>query len=201
MALGIVDTIDDPSNPVSGTVKENETEQVYPWKDPNFPSTGLGKGAAVTYDIDYTVPSPVATNLQGYVPTTTEITTGVTGPLTVQLGETLIVKRGGAVKGNVNINNGNLFVEDTGTIEGDITVDQEGSFIVRKGGMVKGNVNINSGSAMKVVNKGNIKGNVVINQANRLIIGNAVDGGTIVGSLTVDKIRKVTITATSKINP
>lgn len=201
MALGIVDTIDDPSNPVSGTVKEDQTELVYPWKDPNFPSTGLGKGAAVTYDIDYTVPSPVATNLKGYVPTTTDITTPVDGPLNVNTGETLNIKRGGAVKGAIVVSNGNLIIEDTGTVSGDITVNNEGSFIVRKGGTVVGTVVVNSGSALKVVNKGKVTGTISVMQANRLIIGNAVDGGTIVGSLTVDKIRKVTITATSKINP
>lgn len=201
MALGIVNSIDDPSNPVSGTIKEDETEQVYPFKDENFPSQGLGVGARVTYDIDYTIPSPVATNLKAYVPTTTEITSAVQGPLSVSPGETLIVKKGGNVKGGININNGNLFVEETGIVEGDITVNNQGSFIVRKGGTVNGTINVNSGSAMKVVNKGNVKGGINIICANRLIVGNSNDGGFITGGIVVDKIRKVTITPTSKINP
>lgn len=201
MALGIVESIDDPSNPVSGTVKEDETEQIYAWKDANFPSTGLGKGATVTYDIDYTVPTPIATNLKAYVPTSVEITTPVDGPLSVGTGETLTVKRGGVVKGAINVSAGNLIIEDTGSVSGDITINNQGNFVVRKGGVVVGAVNVSNGSALKVVNKGKITGVVNVMQANRLIIGNTIDGGTIIGSLTVDKIRKVTITATSKINP
>lgn len=201
MALGTVNSIDDPSNPVSGTIKESETDQIYPFRDDNFPKTGLGVGADVTYDIDYTQKEPVATNLQAYVPTTTEITSSVKGPLTVKTGETLKVKTGGVVAGGITVNNGNLVVEDSGVVMGDITIDQQGSMVVRKGGNVTGTVTVNNGSALKVVNKGVVKGNVTVMQANRVIVGNDNGGGTISGSMTVDKIRKVTITSTSKINP
>jgi hypothetical protein len=200
MALGIVYSID-PTDNTKGEVKENETEQIYPFVDTNFPTSGLGLNSNCTYDIDYTARTPTATNLAAYVPSEIIIDTPTAGPLTVNPGETMRVKTGGVVTGNVNINNGNLFVEETGEVNGDVTVDQQGSFIARKGGKVNGNVNIMNGSAMKVVNKGRITGNVVIKQANRFIMGNAQDGGTIVGSVTVDKIRKVTITPTSKINP
>ncbi len=199
MALGKVDSIN-PSNPASGTVKEDETEQIYPYEDKNFPSTGLKVGDPCTYDIDYSVERPIATNLQAYVPTTRDITTPVEGPITVNVGETLNIKKGGMVKGNVNVMNANLIVEDTGSIEGNVEVNSQGSFIVRKGGMVKGNINVLQGSACKVVNKGNIKGNINVVSANRLIVGNDNGGGTITGSITVDKIRKVSITATSVIN-
>jgi hypothetical protein len=200
MALGIVYSID-PTDNTKGEIKENETEQIYPFVDPNFPTSGLGLNSNCTYDIDYSARTPTATNLAAYVPSEIIIDTPTAGPLTVNPGETMRVKTGGVVTGNVDIKNGNLFIEDTGVVNGDITVDQQGSFIARKGGKVTGNVNIMNGSAMKVVNKGRITGNVTITKANRFIIGNNVDGGTIIGSVTVDKIRKVTITPTSKINP
>ncbi|MBA2610823.1 MAG: hypothetical protein H0U95_02550 [Bacteroidetes bacterium] len=199
MALGKVESID-PNNNTLGTIIEDETGMSYGFDDTNFPNTGLVVGSPCTYDIDYSSRIPIATNLQAYTPTTRDITTTVQGPLTVNVGETLNVKKGGMVNGTITINNGNLFVEDTGTVVGEITINSQGSFTVRKGGMVNGNVMINQGSALKVVNKGAIKGNVMINSANRFIVGNANGGGIITGSITVDKIRKVTITATSTIN-
>ncbi|MEO6303221.1 MAG: polymer-forming cytoskeletal protein [Bacteroidia bacterium] len=199
MALGKVESID-TVDPTAGTVKEDETEQVYPFSDANFPTSGLKVGDPCTYEIDYSSRIPTATNLKAYAPTTKDITTTVQGPLTVNVGETLNVKKGGMVNGAITINNGNLFVEDTGGVVGEVTVNSQGSFIVRKGGMVNGNIMINQGSACKVVNKGTVKGNIMINSANRFIVGNDNGGGTITGSITVDKIRKVTITATSVIN-
>lgn len=199
MALGKVESIDPRINTI-GTIKEDETEQIYSFNDPNFPSTGLQVGDPCTYDIDYSSERPIATNLNAYTPTTRDITTVVTGPVTVNVGETLNIKRGGMVNGNIVVNNANLVIEDTGGVTGEITVDAQGSFIVRKGGMVNGNIVVNKGSACKVVNKGNVRGNIVVNSANRLIVGNANGGGTITGAITVDKIRKVTITATSVIN-
>lgn len=200
MALGIVYSID-PTDNTKGEVKENETEQIYPFLDPNFPNTGLALNSNCTYDIDYTARTPTAINLAAYVPTETIVTTSMAGPLTVNLGETLRVKNGGVITGGVVVNNGNLFVEDSGAVNGDVTVDKQGSLIVRKGGVITGGVVVNNGSALKVVNKGKITGNVNVMQANRLIVGNDNGGGTIVGSVTVDRIRKITITPTSKINP
>jgi hypothetical protein len=199
MALGKVESID-PNDSSIGTIKEDETQQVYPYNDPNFKASGLDVGSPCTYDIDYSSGKPIATNLKAYTPTTRDITTIVDGPITVNTGETLNIKRGGMVKGNINVMNANLIVEDTGAVEGNVEVNAQGSFVIRKGGMVKGNINVLQGSACKVVNKGNIKGNINVVSANRLIIGNDNGGGTITGSITVDKIRKVTITATSVIN-
>lgn len=199
MALGKVESID-PSN-TAGTIIEDETGMSYAFSDANFPNTGLAVGSPCTYDIDYSARIPVATNLQAYTPTSQDITTTVQGPLTVNVGETLNIKKGGMVNGNINVINANLVIEDTGGVTGEITINSQGSFVVRKGGMVKGNINVLQGSACKIVNKGNVKGNINVISANRLIVGNDNGGGTINGSITVDKIRKVTITATSTINP
>ena len=200
MALGKVESID-PANNTLGTIIEDETGMSYAFDDPNFPASGLTVGSPCTYDIDYASRIPVATNLQAYTPTSQDITTTVQGPLTLNVGETLNIKKGGMVNGNIVVNNANLVVEDTGGVTGEITVNSQGSFVIRKGGMVNGNIVVNKGSACKIINKGNVKGNIVVNSANRLIVGNDNGGGTINGSITVDKIRKVTITATSTINP
>ncbi len=199
MALGKVESAD-PTDPTMGTVREDESDQVYPFIDPNFPTSGLKVGNPCTYDIDYSSERPIATNLRAYTPTSRDITTTVQGPISVGVGETLNIKKGGMVNGAINISNGNLFVEDTGGVKGDVTIENQGSFIVRKGGMVNGAINVSSGSAFKVVNKGVVKGAINIVSANRLIVGNDNGGGTITGAITVDKIRKVTITATSVIN-
>ncbi|MDO9000623.1 MAG: hypothetical protein Q7W45_12720 [Bacteroidota bacterium] len=199
MALGKVETIDavDPSN---GTIIEDESGMSYAYNDPNFKLTGLVVGSPCTYDIDYSAKIPVATNLKPYTPTTTDITTVVSGPITVNPGETLTVNKGGVVNGVINVNNGNLLIVDTGLVNGDVTINNQGSMVVKKGGIVNGTVIVNSGSALKVVNKGTVKGNVIVASANRFIIGNANGGGIINGEITIDKIRKVTITATSTIN-
>jgi hypothetical protein len=63
-----------------------------------------------------------------------------------------------------------------------------------------GTVVVMSGSAFKVKSGGTVKGNIEVGQANRVIIGDADGGGNIYGSITINKIRKVSITATSKIN-
>lgn len=198
MALGKVTTIN--SDNVSGTITEDESGQTYPFSDTNFPKTGLKETDPCTYDIDYTARTPMATNLQPYVPTETVITTSVSGPITVNPGESLKVKNGGKINGTVVINNGNLFVQGTGEVVGDVTVNAEGSAIVKNGGKITGTVVVASGSAMKVKSGGTIRGNVTIDKANRVIIGDTDGGGIIYGSLTIDKIRKVTITSTSTMN-
>jgi hypothetical protein len=186
MALGKVTTIN-PDN-ITGTITEDESGQTYGFNDPNFPNTGLVVGSPCTYDIDYTQRTPIATNLASYTATERDITTAVSGPITVNVGETLKVKNGGVVTGTVVVNNGNLFVQGTGQVNGDVTVNAEGSAIVR------------NGSVFKVKNGGMIRGNIDVTKANRVIIGDADGGGNIYGSVTINKIRKVTITATSKIN-
>ncbi len=45
-----------------------------------------------------------------------------------------------------------------------------------------------------------IRGNIDVTKANRVIIGDADGGGAVYGALTIDRIRKVIITATSKFN-
>jgi hypothetical protein len=45
-----------------------------------------------------------------------------------------------------------------------------------------------------------VKGSVIILSANRLIIGNANGGGIVNGDITINELRKVTITTTSTIN-
>lgn len=198
MALGKIQSIN-PDN-ISGTVLEDETEQVYDFSDPNFPNTGLKLGDLCTYDIDYSSRTPVASNLNVYTPTETEITTVVNGPITVNTGETLKIKNGGNVKGNINVGNGKCIIQGTGLVEGDIEVNQEGSLVVRNGGNVKGNINVGNGCALKIKNGGNVKGNINVGQANRLIIGDDTGGGIVKGSITINKIRKVSITNTSTIN-
>jgi len=198
MALGKVTTIN-PDN-ITGTITEDESGQTYGFNDPNFPNTGLVVGSPCTYDIDYTQRTPIATNLASYTATERDITTPVNGPITVNPGETLRVKNGGVVTGTVVVNNGNLFIQGTGQVNGDVTVDAEGSVIVRNGGVVTGTVVILSGSALKVKSGGMIRGNVDVTKANRVIFGDTDGGGNMNGSLTINKIRKVTITATSKFN-
>lgn len=198
MALGKVETIN-PDN-ISGTILEDETNLKYPFSDSNFPSSGLAVGSPCTYDIDYTDKAPVATNLNSYTPTETVITTAVSGPITVNSGETLKVKNGGVITGTVIINNGIMFVQGTGEVNGDVTVNNEGSAVVRNGGKITGNIGINNGCALKVKNGGKIIGNIQVSQANRIIIGDDDGGGSVTGSITINKVRKVTITSSSTIN-
>lgn len=198
MALGKVITIN-PDN-VSGTITEDESGQTYGFSDTNFPNTGLQVNSPCTYEIDYTQRTPIATKLAAYTATERDITTPVSGPITVNPGETLRVKNGGVVTGTVVVNNGNLFVQGTGQVNGDVTVNQEGSAVVKNGGKITGSVIIASGSAFKVKNGGMVNGTVVITKANRVIIGDTDGGGIIDGEITIDRIRKVIITATSKIN-
>ncbi|MBN8693805.1 MAG: hypothetical protein J0L69_11450 [Bacteroidetes bacterium] len=199
MALGTVETID-AADPSVGTVAEAESGKTYPYNDKDFATKGLQVGDPVTYDIDYTVDNPIATNLQKYVPTTTEITTPVAGPYNVANGETLKVKGGGKITGAITVNSANLIVEDGGTVEGDVSVTNQGNVVARKGGVIKGAINVNHGSALKVVNKGVIKGAINVNNANRLIIGNDNGGGIVTGAITIERVRRVIITATSTIN-
>ena len=198
MALGKVTTIN--SDNISGTITEDESGQTYGFSDKDFPSSGLQVNSPCTYEINYADMPPIATKLAAYTPTETEISTTVTGPITVNVGETLRVKNGGVVKGTVVVMNGNLFVQGTGVIDGDVTVNDEGSAIVRNGGKINGTVVVMSGSVFKVKSGGTVKGNIEVGQANRVIIGDADGGGNITGSITINKIRKVSITATSKIN-
>lgn len=198
MALGKIETIN-PDN-ISGTIIEDETNIKYPFSDSNFPSSGLTVGSPCTYDIDYSDKAPVATNLKAYTPTETVITTAVSGPITINSGETLKVKNGGVITGTVIINNGIMFVQGTGEVNGDVTVNNEGTAVVRNGGKITGNIGINNGCAFKVKSGGKITGNIQVSQANRIIIGDDDGGGSVTGSITINKVRKVTITATSTIN-
>ena len=150
--------------------------------------------------LDYTQRIQIVSNLKPYAPKTTDITTVASEPLTVNAGETLNVKKGGMVKGSTLVGNGNLNMEDTGVVLSDVKVDNGGSFVVRKGGVVTSVISLSSGSACKVVNKDVVKGSIIILSANRLIIGNVNGGGIVNSDITINKFRKVTITATSTIN-
>lgn len=200
MALGKVETIN-PENSQYGTVTEAESGDSFPYNDPNFKSTGLQVGSECTFDIDFNAKDPVATNLQPYTATEKIITEPFSGDITSQAGETIRIKKGGMVRGNVTMSsNSTLFIEDDGVVEGTVTVNDGSNAIVRKGGMVRGNVTINNGAVLKVVNKGTVKGNITYNSGNRLIIGNNNGPGTITGSITTDRLRKLQITADSTIN-
>lgn len=201
MALGTVTQIE-PTNPQFGQVTEVETDQAYPYNDPLFKDKGLALGDTITFDISYDDKVPTATNLQKYVPTERVINGPVDGPITSVPGETIRVGRGGQIKGNVIISqNSSLFVEDDGSIvDGDLTVGEGSNATFRKGGQIKGNITVSNGSLLRVVNKGVVKGNIIFNSGNKLIIGNNNGGGSVTGSITTDKIRKLSITATSTIN-
>lgn len=200
MALGKVESID-PTNPQYGTVSESETGDIFNYDDPKFRQKGLQVGSLCTFTIDYTQKDPVATELEAYVPTERTITTTIDGPIESTAGETIRVGRGGVVKGNISIlNNGTLFIEDSGSVEGQLIVGTGSNAIIRKGGVIKGNISVSNGSALKIVNKGVVKGNISFMSGNKLIVGNDNGGGTVTGSVTTDRIRKLTITATSVIN-
>jgi hypothetical protein len=104
------------------------------------------------------------------------------------------------VKDSAMVGNGNLNMEDTGALLGDVKVDIGGSFVVRRGGVVTGVITLSSESPCKIVNKKVVKGSVIILSANRVIIGNANGGGIVNSDITINKLRKVTITTTSTIN-
>ncbi len=199
MALGKVEYID-PTNPTVGRVVEDESEQIYPYNDPDFANKGLAVGDPCTYEIDYTFKDPVATNLKPYAPKEIIINTVYNGNLTVNPGETVKVKQGGGVRGSIAINSGFLFVENGGEVIGNTTINEQGSAKVRQGGVVRGSIAINSGCSLKIVNNGLVEGNITEIKANRLTVGNNNGGGNIKGSISIDKIRHVSITAESKIN-
>ncbi len=119
MALGKVTTIN--SDNISGTITEDESGQTYGFSDKDFPSSGLQVNSPCTYEINYADTPPIATKLAAYTPTETDITTPVSGPITVNSGETLRVKNGGVITGSVVVNNGNLFVQGTGQVNGDVS--------------------------------------------------------------------------------
>lgn len=198
MALGTVTLINE--KPETGEVTLIDSTDVFAYNDSNFSSSGLAKGSPCTFDIDFTQQPPVATNLQPYTPTEKIITTPVDGPITIAQGETLVVKNGGVVKGDVVMNNSALRVEDNGAITGNITDNGGSEVTIRKGGNVTGNITMNSSSALKIVNKGVVKGNVIVSHADRLTIGNANGGGIVIGTITTKRVRRMEITPTSTIN-
>lgn len=203
MALGKVESIN--TDNISGTIKEDETSIVYPFNDTNFPNTGLKVGDPCTYDIDYSDKNPVASNLMPYTPTEREITTTIDTPVTVNVGETVKIKNGGKVNGEIKINSGCLIIQGTGESNGGIVVDKEGALVVRNGGVVKGQIVINNASTLKVKNGGVVRGEIVINKADSFIVGDVGgsggnSGGIISGNITIKRIRKVVITSDSKIN-
>lgn len=200
MAFGKVQTID-PSNSQYGTVIEDETGDVYRYDDPNFPNTGLQVDSTCTFDIQYDLRIPIATNLQAYTPTEKIINGPVSGPVTVNSGETLRVVSGGVITGAVTVaSNGTLIIEDTGAVNGDVTANDGTLMKVKNKGVITGNVTINSGMALRVVKKGVITGSITVNSANRITIGNLKGGGVINGSLNIAHARHVEITSDSTIN-
>jgi len=198
MALGTVTKINTP--PETGTVTVIDSTDTFDYNDPNFSSTGLVVGSTCIFDIDFTQSPPVATNLQAYTSTEKTITTPVDGDQTIASGETLIIKNGGVVKGNITTNNGMLRVEDSGAVVGNITDTGGSDVTIRKGGNVTGNITMTNSSALKIVNKGKVNGNIQISHADRLTIGNTNGGGIITGTITTKRVRRMEITATSTIN-
>ncbi|MGZ3885630.1 MAG: hypothetical protein ACXVDL_15405, partial [Bacteroidia bacterium] len=188
MPTGIILTID-PKDPTQGTLLEDETNSQFPFSDPNFPKTGLQVKDHCSFDIDYTVQNPVASNMQPYNPDQDNIliTTVVQGPYTVTPLQTVTIKGGGMIKGGVSIKNGKLIVGNNGSIVGDVSVEDNGSLIARNSGSITGNINMAQGTALKVVGGGMIKGGVSIKSGNRLMLENDQNGlgGTIAGTLDI----------------
>jgi hypothetical protein len=203
MPLGKVESID-PIDNTKGTVREDETNEVFNYSDDEFATKNLAVGDSCSFDVDYTLRQPVATNLQKVtiVPTKV-INREETGPLTILAGETVIVKEGGNVKGDIKIINGKLVVAANGATEGRTDISEGGRLVVKEGGNVKGDIHIVKGSALKIIGGGKVTGNIYIpkaNSLNRFILGNADGPGSITGALDMFRVRNISITAESKIN-
>lgn len=203
MATGIVKTI---TSPTQGTVEVDETGEILNFEDENFSTTGLREGSACTFDLrtvqgrDGSIIT-LASNLQAVTVVESPITGAYTGDITANVGQTYLIKSAsGVVTGNININGGKVIVADSAQITGDVTVNNDGTFVARKNGVIKGSILVNSGGNLKVVNGGLVKGNINVTAGGRLIVGNDNGGGTINGSVSIQKIRKIEITNNSKIN-
>lgn len=191
-----------------GQVQMDETQEIVPYSDKNFPNTGLNLNSPCTYDLVDDPSNPgqyMATNLQP-IPTPAPTPTTITGPYTGDLnagnGTTFIVTGSAAVvTGNIIINGGTVIVEQNAQVNATSAHSVIGGVLVaRKGGYVKGTLNVDGGGSLKIVNKGKLTGGINVSGALRVIVGNDNGGGIISGDITISKTRKVTITSTSSIN-
>ena len=205
MATGIVLSIDAAGD--TGSVQVDETNEILPFRDSAFPSSGLAVNSPCTFTVETDPANPklfYATNLKGLavpVPPPTTITGPFTGDVTVNAGEVATITGAAAiVNGNLILNGGKIIVEQNAQVTGTLHTITDGILVVRKGGQIKGSVGIESGGSLKVVNKGQVKGNIAINQAGRVIIGNENGPGFINGTIDIFRIRKFSVTIDSKIN-
>lgn len=205
MATGIVlDFTSDLRN--AGHVQVDETGEILPYNDKNFPNTGLNLNDPCTFDV---LPDPMnpgsyyATNLQkiGVVPPT-NITQPFNGDVTANPGDVVTITGIAAViTGNLIVNGGKIIVEQSAQVNGTASHQiNDGALVVRKGGQVKGGINIDGGGNLKVINKGKMVGGINVNNGGRMIVGNDNGPGYITGPIDILRIRKFDVTADSKIN-
>lgn len=209
MATGIVYSLIPPpsgTQPVSGSVQQDETGDIYSFQDTNFPNTGLNVGDACTFDIVQSPKDPTsffATNLQRLVATPPKNITGpFTGDITSNVGDVYTISGSTAVvTGNIIINGGKVIVEQDAQVHATSahSITNDGVFVARKGGTVNGTIGINSGGNLKVVNKGNVVGNINVNQAGRIMVGNQNGPGYVTGTLDIQGLRDLRVTPDSKI--
>ncbi|HXB40775.1 MAG TPA: hypothetical protein VNZ49_09550 [Bacteroidia bacterium] len=204
MATGIVlDFTSDLHN--AGHVKVDETGEILPYSDRNFPNTGLNLNDPCTFDIFPDPMNPgsyVATNLQkiGVVPPT-NITQPFNGNVTSNPGDVITISGAAAVvTGNLIINGGKIIVEQSAQVNGNAHQLNDGALVARQGGLIKGGINVDNGGNLKVVNKGKIVGPINVNMGGRMIVGNDNGPGFITGTIDILKIRRFDITGDSKIN-
>ena len=105
MACGIVLTIEELKK-TSGTVRIDDDGGDYRFFDLNFPTTGLQVNDPCCFDIDFRLKDPVASNLQPIASNEEIIDTPVIGDQTIGNGETLKIKDGGEVTGQITNNGG-----------------------------------------------------------------------------------------------
>lgn len=187
-----------PGPGTSGTILIDETDPpetiIY-----DFEATVFNVNDPVSFDIDPATGKAINVKLVTAAPSSRDVT-GPSGGFTVQPNETVTVKNGGVVTGDITVNAGKLIIGNGGQHTGVLTIINGGSAIIRGTGNRTGTVDGQDGTTLKVVNGGTSSGDVSITKASHLIIGNANGGGKVNGAITIQKIRKVIITATSKVN-
>lgn len=168
---------------ITGQVSPDDSDELYNFRDPNLPSTGLVQGDDCMFDVTCTATFGGivcnASNIQPVTINRTVINSPQTGNLSIGQNDEVVVRTGGEVNGMITITGGILKLNG-GNVNGNVDATQGGFINVKQDSTVTGNISVD-GARFKI-DGGTVTGTADLNNSGE---GTLRTGGEVNGMITI----------------
>ncbi len=197
MATGIISEFSSENGDIkSGSLKSDETGDILLFSRQTIT---CGIGDAVSFTIEVTANNDsIAKDLvcaTGNVDhPDSPIRTRVTKDIVVGPEETLTIRGGGEVTGQIIIQGGKLRVVGGGEVTGQVIIQRSGTMVIN-GGLIKGDIKGEEAELIKITGNGEVTGQIIIHKGHRMVL----EDGTINGTLSIDSAYRVVVRSRTRI--